>query len=120
MKKAYLPILLSLLMSWFSFAAKGQTSHTLFTIEESMFLYEKAAFPSCHASTILETNKGTLLAAYFGGKYEGSPDVKIWLSRRNKGSKTWQQQMAADGQGTACYNPVLTQLPMVPSSCFIR
>ncbi len=107
----YLPILLSFLMSWFSFTAKGQTDHTQFTVDESMFLYDTASFPSCHASTILETKRGTLLAAYFGGQYEGSPDVKIWLSRRNKGHKAWQQQMVANGEGTACYNPVLTQLP---------
>ncbi len=80
-------------------------------IIEEGFLYEKAEFPSCHASTVLETKQGTTLVAYFGGEYEGADDVKIWISRRDKGEKKWKMSMAADGYGTACYNPVLTQLP---------
>jgi len=51
----------------------------------SEFIYEKASFPSCHASTIVETQDGTLVAAWFGGTAEKNPDVGIWLSRKIDG-----------------------------------
>ena len=45
------------------------------------FIYEKAPFPECHASTIAETKNG-LVAAWFGGTGEKNPDVGIWVARR--------------------------------------
>ena len=47
------------------------------------FLFEEGAyFPSCHASTVLPLDDGTVLAAYFAGERESADDVGIWLSRR--------------------------------------
>ena len=40
------------------------------------FIYERAPFPECHASTIVETPEG-LVAAWFGGTEEKHPDVGI-------------------------------------------
>ena len=47
---------------------------------KSEFIYEEEPFPSCHASTIVETTNG-LMAAWFGGTAERDPDVGIWVSR---------------------------------------
>ena len=86
-------------------------------IAEASFLYEKASFPQCHASTVAQTPEGDLVAAYFGGSYEKCPDVCIWVSRKPKGSMTWSEpQLVEDGvqpDGTpvACWNPVLFQIP---------
>ena len=51
------------------------------TIVQSEFIFERAPFPSAHASTIVETPEG-LVAAWFGGTKERNPDVGIWVSRR--------------------------------------
>ncbi|MDR3651838.1 MAG: family 78 glycoside hydrolase catalytic domain [Paludibacter sp.] len=83
----------------------------------NQFLYEKASFPQCHASTIAETNNGDLVAAFFGGAREGAPDVCIWVCRKEKGSDKWTApEKAADGvisatERKACWNPVLYQMP---------
>jgi predicted neuraminidase len=71
-----------------------------------MFIFEKAPFASCHASTLVEVEPGRLLAAWFGGKEEGAPDVKIWLARFD--GKAWSEpEVAADEPGFPCWNPVL-------------
>ena len=41
------------------------------------FIYDSAEFPSVHAATIAETPSG-LITAFFGGKYEGHPEVNIY------------------------------------------
>ncbi len=67
-------------------------------IVKDQFVYENTYFPQAHASTITELPNGDLLAAYFGGTREKNPDVCIWVSRKAKGSDTWQNpQLAADG-----------------------
>jgi predicted neuraminidase len=71
-----------------------------------MFIFEKAPFPSCHASTIVEIEAGRFLAAWFGGRAEGAPDVRIWQSRYD--GKTWSApEVAAQEKGYPCWNPVL-------------
>lgn len=62
------------------------------------FLYEKAAFPECHASTVVELANGDLVASYFGGTKERNPDVCIYVSRKPKGCDSWTEPyLAADG-----------------------
>lgn len=79
-------------------------------IINSMFIYEEASFPQCHASTILETDGG-LIAAWFGGTHERHPDVCIYVSLM-KNNKWSDPVMAADGVINdtlryPCWNPVL-------------
>lgn len=92
----------------------------------SQYLYEKAAFPQCHAATIAETSNGDLVSAFFGGAHEGAPDVCIYVCRKEKGSDTWTKPaLAADGilsatERKACYNPVLFQMPGGPLFLFYK
>jgi predicted neuraminidase len=82
-------------------------------IVRSEFLYEKAPFPSCHASTIAETPTG-LVVAFFGGTAESKPDVCIWVCR-DEGGKWSEPREAANGIQSKevrypCWNPVLYQV----------
>ena len=81
-------------------------------VEERVF--EDAPFPACHAATIVETQEHELLTAFFGGAYEGSPDCCIWLCRKLEDGWSAPVKVAegrVDGNPTACYNPVLYQIP---------
>jgi predicted neuraminidase len=79
-------------------------------ILRSEFIYEKASFPSAHASTIVATKEG-LVAAWFGGTQEGAPDVGIWTSRHVNGAWSAPVEVAngvqPDGTRHPCWNPVL-------------
>jgi predicted neuraminidase len=80
------------------------------TVVRSAFIDSARSTPSVHASTIVETRNG-LLAAWFGGTREGSPDVAIWASRETAGGWTHPVRIADgvqdDGSRYPCYNPVL-------------
>ncbi len=76
------------------------------------FVFEAAPFPECHASTIVETSSG-LVVAWFGGTEEKDPDVEIWVSRHRDGDWTAPVSVAdgvqPDGQRHPCWNPVLVR-----------
>src|SRR5262245_51099082 len=76
------------------------------------FIYEKAPFPQCHASTIAEGKTG-LVAAWFGGTRERHPDVGIWTARHDGTAWSAPVEVAngvqADGKRHPCWNPVLYQ-----------
>ncbi len=68
------------------------------SILKDEFLYNHTIFPEAHASTIVETRKGDLVAAYFGGTHERDPDVCIWVNIKKSGSNEWSAPiLAADG-----------------------
>lgn len=81
------------------------------TLVKEEYIFENPPFPSCHASTIVETSPGKLMAAWFGGTDEGEKDVSIWLSTSTKGQ--WSKPtLMAEGIIDAntrwpCWNPVL-------------
>ncbi len=87
------------------------------------FIYETAPFPSCHASTIVET-QGGLVAAWFGGTDEGEKDVGIWVSRLKDGRWTAPVEVAngvqPDGMRHPCWNPVLFQPQGRPLMLFYK
>jgi alpha-L-fucosidase len=75
------------------------------------FIYHanEVDFPSCHASTIVETNEG-ILAAWFGGFDEGNSDVCIYTASNLSGK--WNKPIKVaegiqDGKRFPCWNPVL-------------
>ncbi len=78
------------------------------------FVFTKARFASCHASTICETSRG-LVAAWFGGTDEGNKDVGIWVSYHDGARWSAPQERANGIQHNAlrypCWNPVLFQPP---------
>lgn len=82
------------------------------TVDE--FIYEKAPYKECHASTIAETPKG-LVASWFGGTKERNPDVCIWVSRYVNGKWTEGVNVANGIQNDTLrlptWNPVLYQIP---------
>lgn len=72
------------------------------------FIYPlESVTPSCHASTVLPLDDGTVVAAWFGGTMEGENDVKIWVSVRD--SERWAEpySIAVDGEALPHWNPVL-------------
>ena len=93
------------------------------TVVKTEFIFETAPFPSCHASTIVETGRG-LIVAWFGGTKEGDPDVGIWLSRHEGGRWTVPVEVAngvePDGKRFPCCNPVLFQPPGGPLMLFYK
>lgn len=101
-------------------AAQAQPS----PIVRSAFIYDTAPYPQCHASTIVQTADGALLAAWFGGTHEKHPDVCIWFARF--GSRGWAAPVQVadgvqpDGSRYATWNPVLFQPPGAPLQLFYK
>jgi|SRR5581483_7754053 len=98
---------------------------------ESQFIYESAPFPSCHASTLVETPaarlsspKSGILAAWFGGTHERHPDVGIWVAHLNDGKWTEPVEVAngvqPDGPRQPTWNPVLFQPRNGPLMLFYK
>src|SRR5437762_9812658 len=92
-------------------------------IVRAQFVYDSAPFPSCHASTIVETPSG-LLTAFFGGTHERHPDVCIYLSRYSAERWSAPQEVAngiqADGTRQPTWNPVLFQPRNGPLMLFYK
>ena len=117
----------SLIAGLFIFAflsGSAWAQSTLGAILISEFINEHASYSESHASTIVETSSGTLIAAWFGGTAEGNSDVGIWLARRPKGQWTQAVEvvtgMRPDGRMHATWNPVLFQFPKGPIFLFFK
>ncbi len=97
------------------------------------FIYERAPFPECHASTIAET-ADRLVAAWFGGTEEKHNDVGIWFAWKDKrqAAASWSAPVevatgvvaAATAGGKPrrypCWNPVLFQPAKGPLLLFYK
>ncbi len=72
------------------------------------FIYQAgtAPFTDSHASTVVALKDGAILAAWFGGTHEGTPDVAIWGAKRTAGG--WEKPVELVREPSiACWNPVL-------------
>jgi len=113
-------VLLGLLLLAIGHASHAQTSAVI----SSEFIYERAPYPQCHASTIAEVAPGKLVAAWFGGTRERAPDVGIWLARQEEGRWSEPVEVAngvrPDGTRYPTWNPVLFQPPTGPLVLFYK
>jgi predicted neuraminidase len=93
------------------------------SVLKTEFVFEKAPFLSCHASTIVET-RGSLVAAWFGGTAERNPDVGIWVSRREGNAWTSPVEVANGAESPErrypTWNPVLFQPATGPVLLFYK
>ncbi len=91
---------------------------------QSKFINENAPYPECHASTIVETTAGKLVAAWFGGTRERNPDVGIWVAHFDNGK--WRKAVEVangiqpSGPRLPTWNPVLFQAPNGPLFLFYK
>jgi predicted neuraminidase len=91
---------------------------------ELIFPLESPPTPGCHASTIVETRDGKLLAAWFAGTDEGEDDVGIWVSCWE--DSAWLRPVeVANGvmspqRRYPCWNPVLFQPRHGPLVLFFK
>ncbi|SNR30988.1 exo-alpha-sialidase [Flavobacterium sp. ov086] len=75
------------------------------------YIAENPVTPNSHASTLVELEPNTLLAAWFGGKHEGASDVSIYVSSYKE--KKWSapkkliDPLIKNGDTLPCWNPVL-------------
>lgn len=104
-------LLLSALSAPVSTAATDPDARQPLLLRE--YIAQSPPTPAAHASTLVETSDGQLLAAWFGGSREGANDVGIWLARRD--AHGWAApRRIADGHQTdastlPAWNPVLFQ-----------
>lgn len=73
---------------------------------EENYIFDRAPFDSCHAATLLEIEPGFILAAWFGGSYEGATNVSIWMAhyQHNQWSDIYE---VARETNIPCWNPIL-------------
>lgn len=121
--KTYTPIILACALVLLCLPLSAQTTavpsfdNVRAQVLCSQFLYDEAPFPSCHAATIEALPCGDLVAAFFGGAYEGSNDVGIWLCHKENGEAAWTapecvaRGEVGDSVQHPCWNPVLYRLP---------
>lgn len=107
-----------------SLALAGSVALRANPVLQAGFIYETAPYPQCHASTIVETEKKEMVAAWFGGTREKHPDVGIWVSRLENGRWTPSVEVAngvqADGTRHPTWNPVLFQPRNAPLMLFYK
>lgn len=116
MKRSIICLLL-LSLTAASLFAQQATSHvaqTRLQVIDSGRIFNNPPFQSCHAATVVETGKDTLLYAWFAGDYEGADNVAIWGCYRytNQQDQWGKLLLLAEGKDStgnrqACWNPVL-------------
>ena len=121
--KRLLNLMIMVLLSILTFAQGASENSDPAIKSEFIFLSDDVSFPSCHASTIEETEHG-LVAAWFGGTGEKHPDVGIWISRNMNGNWSSPVEVVNGVQNESlrypCWNPVLFQPAEGPLMLFYK
>jgi len=126
MRECVLLLLLAVMSIGGTSIVVAENRATLPAVEraELIFPLENPPTPGCHASTIVETRNGQVVAAWFAGADEGKDDVGIWVSRWEGGA--WSRPVeVADGvmspqKRFPCWNPVLFQSRQGPLVLFFK
>lgn len=75
------------------------------------FIFDDDLYGQCHASSIIQLEDDRFLAVWFGGSYEGAPDVDVWgayLTANNWGEPfKLASSYINDTLSMPCWNPVL-------------
>ena len=112
-----------LIISSHIFADVPEKPSNPIVLHEYIFQANDVRFPSCHASTIVETKHG-LVAAWFAGTNEKNPDVGIWVSRFLNGEWSSPVEAANGVQNSTMryptWNPVLFQPKEGPLMLFYK
>ena len=107
----------------FVIGLRGMVAADSHPVVATEFVFTKANFPRCHASTIEETPSG-LVAAWFGGTREKHEDVGVWVARKTDTGWTPPVEVANGVQNEKlrypCWNPVLFQPASGPLLLFYK
>ncbi len=80
--------------------------------ESRIIRCDNPRFPSCHASTLVETLDGDILCVWYAGSKEGAPDVALLGARLGPQSREWTTpRIVHDTPGRCDGNPVLFSSP---------
>ncbi|GLR17575.1 sialidase family protein [Portibacter lacus] len=98
---------------WILFCVSCNSSSKLPEVKSisHTFLFNEKVTDNCHAATVVETQPDELMAAWFGGSYEGAKDVGIYSSTYN--GSLWTapinliEPTISNNDTFPCWNPVL-------------
>lgn len=95
---------------FFSFTSTAQKKIKAVNITQS-YIAQEPVTTNSHAATLAEIKPGQIMAAWFGGKYEGAKDVGIYVSTYKDKSWSAPQNLIKPaiikGDTLPCWNPVL-------------
>lgn len=92
---------------------------TVTMLEKEFVFGDDRPFAQCHASTVLRTDDGKFLVAWFAGTHEKHDDVGIWLSKGNPGNWSTPVEVAKIRED-AHWNPVLFKDPSGKITLFFK
>ncbi len=91
-------------------ADENMKKDTVMMLAKDFVFGEDRPFAQCHASTVLRTEDGKFLVAWFGGTHEKNDDVGIWLSKGAPGQWSAPVEVAKLREDPH-WNPVLFKNP---------
>jgi predicted neuraminidase len=99
--------------------SEGRQKPGVTTVGKDFIFGDSRPFAQCHASTLLRTDDGKFLVAWFGGTAEKNDDVGIWLSKGEPGRWSSPVQVAKI-RNDAHWNPVLFRDPTGTITLFFK